>query len=65
MKNIYNYLDEINFEKRIKERCLLIQKAGIDKAVVSESVLQQFCFSLLQDMYRKIYDDVEIKNDFN
>lgn len=65
MKNIYNYLDEINFEKRIKERYSLIQKAGINKAIVSETVLQQFCFRLLQDMYEKIYNDIEVKNDSN
>lgn len=65
MKNIYVYLDEINFEKRIKERCILIQKTGIDKDIVSEFALQQFCFRLLQDIYEKIYDDVEVKNDSN
>lgn len=65
MKNIYVYLDEINFEKRIKERCMLIQKTGINKDIVSESVLQQFCFRLLQDMYKKIYDEIEVKNDSN
>ena len=65
MKNIYSYLDEINFEKRIKERCMLIQKTGLNKDIVSESVLQQFCFRLLQDMYEKIYNDIEVKNDSN
>lgn len=65
MKNIYVYLDEINFEKRIKERCMLIQKTGINKDIVSESVLQQFCFRLLRDMYEKIYNDIEVKNDSN
>lgn len=65
MKNIYSYLEEINFEKRIKERYLLIQKTGIDKDIISEFALQQFCFRLLQDMYEKIYNDLEIKNNSN
>lgn len=59
MKNIYKYLDEIKFEKRINDRCELIKKAGIDHILVSEFALKQFCFSLLQDMFEKIYDDVE------
>lgn len=60
MKNIYNYLDEIKFEERIKERCKLISKCNINNSIVSEFVMKQFCFGLLRDLFEKIYDDITI-----
>lgn len=57
MQNIYTYLKKIDFEKRIKKRCDMFKKAGIDKDITSCEVMTQFCFGLMQDMYSKIYDD--------
>lgn len=65
LKNIYKYLEKINFEKRIKEKVKFIRdvKNSEDfEAMVSPFVMTQFVFSIVQDFYEEIYKDIEVKD---
>lgn len=62
LKNIYNYLGKINFEKRINEEVKFIRdrKNNPDfEIIVSPFVMMQFVFSIVQDFYGEIYKDIE------
>lgn len=62
MKNIYTYLDKIQFEKRVKDKVAQIKKLKDSEnfdAVVSDFVMLNWIYGLLSDLYEKIYDDIE------
>lgn len=62
MKNIYTYLDQIQFEKRVKNKVAQIKKLrdseNFDDAI-SDFVMLNWTYGLLSDLYEKIYDDIE------
>lgn len=62
MKNIYTYLDKIQFEKRVKDKVAQIKKLKDSEnfdAVVSDFIMLNWIYGLLSDLYEKIYDDIE------
>ena len=66
LKNLYTYLDEINFETRIKEKVKEIKKAKDNdfsfNAVVSNMVMTNWVFNLITDIFDKVYDDINKKD---
>ena len=67
IRNIYEYLDEIEFSKQIKEQSelLRIKRDSADfEAITSEFCLSNFAFKLIREVVEKIYNDVE-KADVN
>lgn len=68
LKNIYDYLSKINFEKRIAEEAKFIRdrKNNPDfELMVCPFVMMQFVFSILQDFYEEIHKDIEEKGKKN
>ena len=67
LKNLYTYLDEINFETRIKEKVKEIKKAKDDdfsfNAVVSNMVMTNWAFNLITDVFDKVYTDINKKDE--
>ena len=64
LKNIYDYLEKINFEKRINKEVKFIRdrRNSTDfEVIVSQFVMTQFIFSIVQDFYKEIYKDIEEK----
>lgn len=59
LKNIYTYLDKINFEKQVKEKAELYRKvSNSDNALFSDFVILQHYFSILQEFFEEIYKDI-------
>ena len=59
LKNIYTYLDKINFEEEIKEKAELYRKvSNSDNPLFSDFVILQHYFSILQKFFEEIYKDV-------
>lgn len=62
LRPLYTYLNEVNFEQRIKKHTTLLRKLKNSKnfdIVLSELNTTQFIFSIIQDLYEKIYDDLK------
>lgn len=62
LKNIYDYLEKINFEKRIVEEVKFIRdrrNSADFECIVNPFVMTQFVFSIVQDFYEEIYKDIE------
>lgn len=61
MRNIYEYLKEINFEQRVKKKVADIQRVRDDENfnyIVCDVVMLQFAFSLCRDLFEKIAEDL-------
>lgn len=66
LKNIYDYLEKINFEKRINEEVKFIRdrrNSADFEVIVSPFVMTQFVFSIVRDFYEEIYKEIEDKQD--
>lgn len=64
LKNIYDYIEKIDFEKRIKKEVKFIRdrrNSNDFEIIVSPFVMTQFVFSIVQDFYEEIYKDIEEK----
>lgn len=62
MKNIYTYLDSINFEKRVMQKVHELkncENTNSFTAVASNMVMLNWAYHLLSDLYDKIYEDVK------
>ena len=61
MRNIYEYLKEINFEQRVKQKVALIRRVRNHENfnhIVGDFVMLQFAFSLCRDLFEKIAEDL-------
>ena len=62
IKNIYTYLDEIQFEKRVKEEAAFIRRAknsdNLDN-IASDFVMLNFVYSLISDFFEKVAKDIK------
>ena len=61
MRNIYEYLKEINFEQRVKQKVAHIQRVRNHEYfnyIVCDFVMLQFTFSLCRDLFEKIAEDL-------
>lgn len=62
IRNIYEYLNEINFEERVKQKVAHIQRVRNHENfnyIVCDFVMLQFAFSLVRDLFDKIVNDIE------
>lgn len=70
LRPLYTYLNEVEFEQRVKKHVTLLKKLKNSKTfdiIVSDLNTTQFIFSIIRDLYEKIYDDLrkESINDKN
>lgn len=70
LKPLYTYLNEVDFEQRVKKRATLLRKLKNSKTfdiIMSDLNTTQFIFSIIRDLYEKIYEDLkkESTNDKN
>ena len=62
IRNIYEYLKEIDFEKRVKQKVAHIQRVRNHENfnyIVCDFVMLQFAFSLIRDFFDKIVNDIK------
>lgn len=62
LKPLYTYLNEVDFEQRVKKRAALLRKLKNSKTfdiIMSDLNTTQFIFSIVRDLYEKIYDDLK------
>ena len=63
LKPLYTYLNEVDFEQRVKKRATLLRKLKNSKTfdiiIMSDLNTTQFIFSIVRDLYEKIYDDLK------
>lgn len=62
IRNIYEYLNEINFDERVKQKVAHIQRVRNHENfnyIVCDFVMLQFAFSLVRDLFDKIVNDIE------
>ena len=60
MKNIYTLLDEIDFEKRVKEEIEQIKRVKDTpnfEVVMSVFCFRNFVFRLIQDFYQRVLEE--------
>lgn len=70
LRPLYTYLNEVDFEQRVKKHVMLLRKLKNSKTfdiIGSDLNTTQFIFSIIRDLYEKIYDDLkkEFKDDKN
>lgn len=62
LKPLYTYLNEVDFEQRVKKRATLLRKLKNSKTfdiIMSDLNTTQFIFSIIRDLYEKIYEDLK------
>ena len=59
LRSIYTYLDEIDFEKRVKEHSELIRNTERIDVMACDLFMLNWVFYIISDIFDKIYEDVE------
>lgn len=58
LKSIYTYLDEMNFDEKVKKESSIIKRATkSDSPVVTNLYLSNLIFNIVQEFYSKVLED--------